>query len=54
MQLRGREIQMHGLLFVEYLRLAFRWAGFPPLGVHVGRANVREFVATMTKDLEPF
>lgn len=44
----------HELPFVDYLRLAFRWAGFPRLERHAHNINVRQFLAEMTKDLEPF
>jgi hypothetical protein len=44
----------HGLPFVDYLRLAFRWGGFPRLERHAADIDVRRFVADMTKDMEPF
>lgn len=44
----------HGLAFVDYLRLCFRWAGFPRLERYVERADVVAFVAEMTKGVEPF
>jgi hypothetical protein len=44
----------HGLGFVDYLRLAFRWGGFPRLERHAHDADVRKFVADMTRDLETF
>jgi hypothetical protein len=44
----------HGLPFVDYLRLAFRWGGFPRLERHQDDIDVRKFVADMTKDMEPF
>jgi hypothetical protein len=44
----------HGLRFVEYLRLAFRWAGFPRLERHAQNVDVRQFVVEMTKGMEPF
>jgi HEAT repeat protein len=43
-----------GLPFVEYLRAAFRWGGFPRLERHAHRVAVRRFLSEMTKDLEPF
>ena len=46
--------EAHGLPFVDYLRLAFRWAGFPGLEAHADRADVRRFVATFGEALEPF
>lgn len=44
----------HGLPFVDYLRLAFRWGGFPRLERHQDNIDVHKFVADMTKDMEPF
>jgi hypothetical protein len=44
----------HGLPFVDYLRLALRWGGFPRLERHAEDDAVRQFVAAMTRDLEPF
>ena len=44
----------HGLPFVDYLRLSFNCAGFPRLERHHHRKDVRNFVAWMTRDLEPF
>jgi hypothetical protein len=44
----------HGLPFVDYLRLAFRWGGFPGLRVHADRDDVRRLVHDLTVDLEPF
>jgi hypothetical protein len=44
----------HGLPFVEYLRLAFRWGGFPRLERHAHNVEVDQFVSEMTKDMEPF
>jgi hypothetical protein len=44
----------HILAFVDYLRLCFRWAGFPRLERYVERADVVAFVAEMTKGVEPF
>ncbi len=46
--------ERHGLLFLDYLRLAFRWAGFPGLDRHWARRDVQSFVATFGKDLIPF
>lgn len=46
--------EAHELPFVDYLRLCFRWAGFPRLERHADRASVREFLKVMGKDLEPF
>src|SRR5262245_42372239 len=44
----------HGLPFLDYLRLAFRWAGFPGLERHAGCRDVRDFVARFGKSLLPF
>ena len=46
--------ERHELPFLNYLRLAFRWAGFPGLDQHVGRRDVRDFVSRFGKDLIPF
>jgi hypothetical protein len=46
--------EVHNAPFVDYLRLAFRWGGFPGLAQHAERPGVRTFVAEMTKGLEPF
>lgn len=46
--------ERHGLPFLDYLRLAFRWAGFPGLDRHSARSDVRDFIARFGKDLLPF
>jgi hypothetical protein len=46
--------ERHGLPFLDYLRLAFRWAGFPGLERHQERRDVQGFVARMGKDVIPF
>lgn len=46
--------ERHKLPFLDYLRLAFRWAGFPGLDCHAARGDVRDFVARFGKDLIPF
>jgi hypothetical protein len=46
--------EAHEFPFVDYLRLCFRWAGFPLLERGADRADVRKFLDVMTKDLEPF
>ena len=46
--------EAHELPFVDYLRLCFRWAGFPRLERHADRSDVREFLDVMRKGLEPF
>ncbi len=48
------ENEAHCLPFVEYLRLCFRWGGFPRLERHSERADVREFVSEIAHGLEPF
>lgn len=45
--------ERHNLKFIDYLRLAFRWGGFPGLDEKTG-ADVNAFVKAMTIDLEPF
>lgn len=44
----------HQLPFVDYLRLGFRWAGFPGLENHGDQRDVRDFVAAFGEGLEPF
>lgn len=44
----------HNLPFVDYLRLAFRWGGFPGLEAHRDLAEVKTLVADLTRALEPF
>lgn len=46
--------EAHGLPFVDYMRLCFRWGGFPRLERHADRSDVRAFVARMCEGLEPF
>jgi hypothetical protein len=46
--------EAHELPFVDYLRLCFRWAGFPRLERYADRPDVREFLEVMSKSLEPF
>jgi hypothetical protein len=46
--------ERHELPFLDYLRLAFRWAGFPGLDRHAERRDVRDFVARFGKGLLPF
>ena len=46
--------EAHELPFVDYLRLCFRWAGFPRLEGHADRPNVREFLQMMGNGLERF
>jgi HEAT repeat protein len=44
----------HNLPFVDYLRLCFRWGGFPRLERYADRSDVQSFLSTMTKNFEPF
>jgi hypothetical protein len=44
----------HNLPFIDYLRLAFRWGGFPDLEKHADRPEVRSLLADLTKGLETF
>src|SRR5215467_11134298 len=46
--------ERHGLPFLDYLRLAFRWAGFPGLDRHAERHDVQDFVARFGEGLLPF
>lgn len=46
--------ERHELPFVDYLRLSFRWAGFPGLDEHGDREDVRRFVSRFGEGLEPF
>lgn len=46
--------EAHELPFVDYLRLCFRWAGFPRLERYADRPDVRKFLEVMSKGLEPF
>jgi hypothetical protein len=46
--------ERHRLPFVDYLRLAFAWAGFPGLEEYAERSEVQRFVAAFGRDLMPF
>ncbi|MFN0022054.1 MAG: HEAT repeat domain-containing protein [Pirellulaceae bacterium] len=46
--------EVHVLPFVDYLRLCFRWAGFPRLERHATRRDVRHFLEEVTRGFEPF
>jgi|GEM_PF-339132 hypothetical protein len=47
--------ERHRLPFVDYLRLCFKFGGFPRLEHHPDRTpGTRRFLIEMTKDLEPF
>lgn len=48
------ENEAHGLSFVEYLRLCFRWGGFPRLERHGDTVNARRFVRRMIEGFQPF
>jgi hypothetical protein len=47
-------VDEHGLPFVDYLRLCFRWGGFPLLEKHADRPDVQQFLSAMRQDFEPF
>jgi hypothetical protein len=44
----------NALPFVDYLRLGFKWAGFPGLEDYGARVDVRRFVQDFGRGLEPF
>jgi len=46
--------ERHELPFLDYLRLAFKWAGFPGLEDYAERPDVRRFVERFGHGLEPF
>jgi hypothetical protein len=46
--------ERHALPFVDYLRLAFKWAGFPGLEDHAQREDVQRFVTEFGSGLIPF
>jgi hypothetical protein len=46
--------ERHELPFVDYLRLSFRWAGFPGLDEHGDREDAQRFVSRFGQGLEPF
>jgi hypothetical protein len=46
--------ERHELPFVDYLRLSFRWAGFPGLDEHADREDVQSFISRFGEGLEPF
>lgn len=46
--------EAHRLPFVDYLRLCFRWAGFPRLERYADEPGVQDFVQRMTEGLLPF
>jgi hypothetical protein len=46
--------ERHELPFVDYLRLSFRWAGFPGLDEHADREDAQSFVNRFGEGLEPF
>lgn len=48
------ENELHQLPFTDYLRLCFRWGGFPTLESYDNRSDVKDFVKRMTHDLIPF
>jgi hypothetical protein len=46
--------EAHELPLVDYLRLCFRWAGFPRLERYADRPGIRQLLEVMCKGLEPF
>jgi hypothetical protein len=46
--------EKHKLPFVDYLRLAFKWGGFPGLEAHGERKDVQAFLRRFDNDLIPF
>jgi len=42
------------LPFVDYLRLCFRWGGFPRLARHAQEPGAQEFLQRMTEGFQPF
>lgn len=46
--------ERHNLPFLDYLRLSFRWAGFPGLDEYGDDPDVIRFVQEFGKGLEPF
>lgn len=46
--------ERHELPFVDYLRLAFKWAGFPGLEDHKERNDVQQFIRTFGEGLIAF
>jgi hypothetical protein len=48
------DCERHELPFLDYLRLAFRWAGFPGLEDYAERPDVQRFVERFGQGLEPF
>jgi hypothetical protein len=44
----------HELPLLDYLRVAFHWAGFPGLDRHAHERKVQDFVTRMTRDLVTF
>lgn len=46
--------ERHELPFIDYLRLSFRWVGFPGLDEHGDRDDVQRFVKAFGQGIEPF
>ncbi len=46
--------ERHELPFVDYLRLVFKWAGFPGLEDHKERQDVKQFIRTFGEGLIAF
>jgi hypothetical protein len=47
------DCERHELPFLDYLRLAFKWAGFPGLE-DAERRDVQRFIEKFGQGLEPF
>jgi len=48
------DCERHELPFLDYLRLAFKWAGFPGLEDYAERPDVQRFIEKFGQGLEPF
>lgn len=46
--------ERHGLPFIDYLRMSFRWAGFPGLQYCKDGSGAAQFVSQLGAGLEPF
>jgi hypothetical protein len=46
--------ERHALPFIDYLRLTFKWAGFPGLEDHAQRCDVQRFLTEFGNGLLPF
>jgi hypothetical protein len=48
------DYEEHKLPFVDYLRLCFRWGGFSRIERHPLTEGTKSFIASLSRDLEPF